>query len=103
MGRLAWTVFVLVQFFGELGPWAGLHMKSAFGPALWFAGIAVMMPGRLLALWLEHVMWNVRLTPLQMTAVFVVIEVAANILFWLLCARLIRSLRRRSPTANPAS
>lgn len=103
MGRLAWTVFVLVQLFGELGPWAGLHMKSAAGPALWFTGIAVMMPGRLLALWLEHVMWNVRLTPIQMTAVFVVIEVAANVLFWLLCARVIRSLRRRSPMANPAS
>jgi hypothetical protein len=78
-------------------------MKSAFGPALWFAGIAIMIPGRLLALWLEHVMWNVRLTPLQMTAVFVVIEVAANLLFWLLCARLIRSLRRRGPMPNPAS
>ena len=95
MGRLAWKVFVLVQLFGELGPWAGLHMKSALGPALWFAGIVIMMPGRLLALWLEQVFWGVRLTPIQATAVFVLVEVAANVLVWLLCARGVRSLRRR--------
>jgi len=95
MGRLAWTAFVLVQVFGELGPWAGLHMKSALGPALWFAGIVVMMPGRLLALWLEQVFWGVRLTPVQTTAVFVAVEVAANVVFWLLCARCWRFARRR--------
>lgn len=95
MSRKAWFAFVLVQLFGELGPWAGLHMKSAIGPALWFAGIVVMMPGRLLALWLEQVFWGVRLTPIQTTAVFVLIETAANVLFWLLCARVVRSLRRR--------
>ena len=103
MSRRAWVAFVLVQLFGELGPWAGLHMKSAIGPALWFAGIVVMMPGRLLALWLEHVMWNVRLTPIQMTAVFVVIEVAVNLLFWLLCARWGRSLRRRRSIPSAAN
>jgi len=107
MSRKTWIVFVVVQLFGELGPWAGLHMKSALGPALWFTGIVVMMPGRLLALFVtEKVLWNVRLTPSQMTAVFVVIEVAANLLVWLLCARLFRSLHNRhmgkaiSPTAS---
>jgi hypothetical protein len=54
----------------------------------------VMMPGRLLALWLEQVFWGVRLTPIQTNAAFVVVEVAANVLFWLLCARVVRSLRR---------
>ena len=102
MSRKAWIVFVLVQLFGELGPWAGLHMKSALGPALWFAGV-VMMPGRALALWLEHVLWGVRLTPLQTTAGFVVVEVAANALAWLLCARWGRSLRRRRPISATAS
>jgi hypothetical protein len=88
-------VFVVVHLFGELGPWAGLHMKSALGPALWFTGIVVMMPGRLLPLFLtEKALWNVRLTPPRMTAVFVVIEVAANLLVWLLRARLFRSLRK---------
>jgi hypothetical protein len=79
-------------------------MKSAVGPALWVAGIVVMMPGRLLALFLtDKVLWNVRLTPIQMTAVFVVIETAANVCVWLLCARLIRSLRRRlRPPEIPA-
>jgi hypothetical protein len=95
MNRKAWVLFAVVQLFGELGPWAGLRMKSAIGPALWFAGIVVMMPGRLLALWLEQVFWGVRLTPIQMTAVFVVVEVAANVCFWLLCARCWRFLRRR--------
>ena|SRR5438874_727206 len=104
MSRKAWVAFVLVQVFGELGPWAGLHMKSAIGPALWLAGIVVMMPGRLLALWLEHVFWSAPLTPVQATAVFVVIEVAVNVLFWLLCARVMRSLRRRGPRCpSPAS
>src|SRR5262249_54207732 len=59
VNRKAWVAFVLVQLFGELGPWAGLHMKSALGPDLWFAGIIIMMPGRLLALWLEQVFWGV--------------------------------------------
>ena len=52
MSRKAWIVFVVVQLFGELGPWGGLHMKSALGPALWVIGIVIMMPGRLLALFL---------------------------------------------------
>ena len=107
MTRKAWIAFIVVQFFGELGPWAGLHMKSSLGPALWVIGMAVMMPGRLLGLFVtEKALWNVRLTPPQTTAVFVVVEVAANLLVWLLCARLVRSLRRRrvgkaiSPTAS---
>jgi hypothetical protein len=96
MNRKAWVVFVVVQVFGEVGPWAGLHMKSAVGPALWVAGMVLMMPGRLLALFItEKLLWGVRITPAQMTAVFVVIEVAANLLVWLLCAKLLRSLRRR--------
>lgn len=101
MSRKTWIAFVVVQFFGELGPWAGLRMKSALGPALWVVGIVVMMPGRLLALFLtEKVMWNVRLTPSEMTTVFVVIEIAANVCFWLLCAWLWRSLRRRRAMAS---
>jgi len=103
MSRKAWIVFVLVQVFGELGPWAGLHMKSALGPDLWFAGIIIMMPGRALALWLEQVFWGVRLTPVQTTAVFVVVEVAANVVFWLLCARCWRFLRRRRALPSAAS
>jgi hypothetical protein len=96
MNRKAWIAFVVVQLFGELGPWAGLHIKSSIGPALWVAGVVVMMPGRLLALFTtEKVLWSVRLTPPQMTAVFVVIEVATNLLVWLLCARLLRSFLRR--------
>jgi len=96
VNRKGWIVFVVVQAFGELGPWAGLHMTSALGPALWFTGIVIMMPGRLLALFLtENLLWNVRLTPPQMTAVFVVIEVAANLLVWLVCSRWFRSLRQR--------
>jgi hypothetical protein len=103
MSRKAWVVFVLVQLFGELGPWAGLHMKSALGPALWVAGMVAMMPGRALSLWVEHVLWTVRLTPLQSNVGFVVIEVGANVCVWLLCALLWRSLRRRRSMASPAS
>ena len=102
MSRKAWVVFVVVQLFGDLGPWAGLRMKSSLGPALWVAGMVVMMPGRLLALYLTELLWHVRLTPTQMTAVFVVIETAANVCFWLLYARCWRTLRRRraiSPSA----
>jgi hypothetical protein len=105
MNRKAWIAFVVVQFFGEFGPWGGLHMKSSLGPVLWVTGWAVMMPGRLLALFItEKVIWGVRLTPPQMTAVFVVIEVAANLLVWLLCARLLRSLMRRRlmSSSNPS-
>jgi len=104
MNRKAWIAFVVVQFFGELGPWAGLRMKSALGPVLSVAGIVIMMPGRLLALFLtEKVIWNVRLTPSQMTTVFVAIEVAANLCFWLLCAWLWRFLRRRRAMASTIS
>ena len=46
MNRKAWIAFVVVQFFGEFGPWGGLHMKSSLGPVLWVTGWAVMMPGR---------------------------------------------------------
>jgi len=97
MNRKAWIVFVAVQLFGELGPWGGLHMKSALGPALWVTGIVIMMPGRLLALFLTESkpLWNSGLTPIQTTALFVVIEVSGNLLTWLLCARLFRYLRRR--------
>jgi hypothetical protein len=97
MSRKAWVAFVLVQLFGDLGPWAGLRMKSSLGPALWVAGIVVMMPGRLLALFITESkpLWNAPLTPVQMTAVFVVIETAANVCFWLLCARCWRFVRRR--------
>lgn len=102
MNRKAWIVFIVVQLFGELGPWAGLHLKSSLGPALWLTGVVVMMPGRLLALFItEKVLWGVRLTPPQMTAVVVVIEVATNLLVWLLCARLLRSFMRRRMTATP--
>ena len=60
MGRTAWIIFALVQFFGELGPWAGLRIKSALGPALWVAGMVAMMPGRLLSLFVtEKLLWNV--------------------------------------------
>jgi hypothetical protein len=38
MNRKVWVAFVLVQLFGDLGPWAGLRMKSALGPALWAGG-----------------------------------------------------------------
>ena len=103
MSRKGWAAFVLVQLFGELGPWAGLHMKSALGPALWFTGVVVMMPGRLLALWLEQVFWGVRLTPVQTTAVFVAVEVAANVCFWLLCARCWRFVRRRRALPSATS
>jgi hypothetical protein len=104
MNRKAWVAFVLVQLFGDLGPWAGLRMKSALGPALWFAGIIIMMPGRLVSLWLtEKVLWGVRLTMLESNVVFIVTETAVNVCFWLLCARVIRSLRRRRPMRNPAS
>ena len=69
-------------------------MKSSLGPSLWVAGIVVMMPGRLLALFItEKVLWGVRLTPPGMTAIFVFVEIIANLLVWLLCARLLRSLR----------
>ena len=97
MKRKAWIVFVMVQLFGELGPWAGLHMKSALGPALWVIGIVIMMPGRLLALFLTESkpLWNSGLTPVQTTAVFVLTEVSCNLLVWLLCVRLFRLLRRR--------
>src|SRR5579871_6445258 len=94
MARNAWIAFIVVQLFGELGPWAGLHMKFSFGSALWVIGIAVMMPGRILGLLTEKALWEVPLTPLQSTVVFVLVEVAANLLVWLLCARLVRSLRR---------
>lgn len=103
MSRKAWVVFVLVQLFGDVGPWAGLRMKSALGPALWVAGMVVMLPGRLLALYLTELLWHVRLTPIQMTAVFVVIETAANVGFWLLCALCWRSLRRRRAVSSAAS
>lgn len=102
MSRKAWVAFAAVQLFGELGPWAGLRMKSALGPALWVTGMVAMMPGRLLALWLtEKVLWGAPLTPVQMTTVFVAIEVPANLLFWFLCARVIRSLRRRLRSRSP--
>jgi hypothetical protein len=108
MNRKAWIAFIVVQLLGELSPWAGLHLKSSLGPALWVVGMAVMMPGRLLGLFVtEKALWNVRLTPPQTTVVFVVVEVAANLLVWLLCACLLRSHRRRhvrkavSPTASP--
>jgi hypothetical protein len=103
MSRKAWVVFFVVQIFGDLGPWAGLRMKSSLGPALWVAGMVVMMPGRLLALYLTELLWHVRLTPIQMTAPFVVIETAANVCVWLLCARCWRSLRRRRAMASAAS
>lgn len=106
MHRKAWIAFVIVQFFGELGPWVGLHLKSSLGPALWVAGFVVMMPGRLLALFItEKVLWGVRLTPSEMTVVFVFVEVVANLLVWLLCARLLRSLRQRrtGKAISPAS
>jgi hypothetical protein len=48
MSRKAWVVFVTVQVFGDVGPWAGLRMKSALGLALWVAGILIMMPRRVL-------------------------------------------------------
>lgn len=96
MSRKAWIVFVVVQLFGELGPWAGVRMKSSLGPALWVAGMVVMMPGRLLALFItEKLLWNVGLTPHLMSALFVLIEAPANLLVWLLCARLFRSLHKR--------
>lgn len=104
MNRKTWLVFVGVQLFGELGPWKGRHIKSFLGPALWVMGFVVMMPGRRLALWLtEKVLSGASLTPGQMTVVFVVIEVAANLLFWLLCARLVRSLRRKRPVPTTAT
>jgi hypothetical protein len=96
MNRKAWIAFVVVQIFGELGPWAGLRMKSSFGAVLWVIGIVVMMPGRLLSLFItEKTLWNAPLTPAQMTTLFVAVEVAANLLVWLLCARLLQSLRHR--------
>jgi hypothetical protein len=104
MSRKAWVVFVLVQLFGDLGPWAGLRMKSALGPALWFAGIIIMMPGRAVSLWLmEKVLWGVRLTTLESNALFIVTETAVNVGFWLLCALCWRSLRRRRAIASAAS
>jgi hypothetical protein len=42
MIRQVGIAFVLVQLFGELGPWAGLRMKSALGPALWVMGMVVI-------------------------------------------------------------
>jgi hypothetical protein len=60
------------------------------------AGMVVMMPGRLLGLFLtEKLLWNVGLTPHLMTLLFVFTEVAANLLVWLLCARLFRLLHKR--------
>ena len=105
MTRKAWICFTMVQIFGEFGPWAGLHMNSALGSAFWVTGIAIMMPGRLLALLVTEskFLWNSGLIPLQMTAVFVLIEVLANLFVWLLCARLFRALRRRRAISSPVS
>lgn len=96
MSRKVWIIFALVQLFGELGPWAGLRMKSAIGPALWVCGMILMMPGRLLGLFVtEKLLWNVGLSSHVMTLLLVLIEVATNLAVWLLCARLFRSLRKR--------
>ena len=63
-----------------------------------------MMPGRLVSLWLtEKVLWNAPLTPIQTTAVMVVVETAVNVSVWLLCARWWRSWRRRRSVASAAS
>jgi hypothetical protein len=91
MDRKAWLFFAVVQLFGEVGPWAGLHMKSSLGPALWVIGFVVMLPGRLLGLFVtEKLLWGVRLTAAQTTGTFVLIEIACNLLVWLGCARLFR-------------
>ena len=104
MSRKAWIVFAVVQLFGELGPWAGVRMKSSIGPALWVAGMVVMMPGRLLALFItEKLLWNVGLTPLMTTLLIVLIEVPTNLLVWLLCARWFRSLRQRRAGKSSSS
>lgn len=104
MNRKAWMAFVVVQVFGELGPWAGLRMKSSLGPALWVTGMVVMMPGRLLALFVtEKLLWNVGLTPVMTTVVILLIEIPTNLLVWLLCARGWRSWRRHRSMASTTS
>ncbi len=104
MSRKAWVVFVVVQVFGDVGPWAGLRMKSALGPALWVAGMVVTLPGRLVSLWLtEKVLWNAPLTPIQTTAAMVVVETAVNVSVSLLCGRWWRSRHRRRAMGSAAS
>ena len=96
MGRKAWIIFGFVQLCGELGPWAGLRLKSAVGPALWVAGMVAMIPGRLLGLFItEKLLWNVGHNPHVMTLLLVLVEVSTNLVVWLLCARLFWLLRKR--------
>jgi hypothetical protein len=66
--------------------------------------MVVMLPGRLVSLWLtEKVLWNAPLTPIQTTTIMVVVETAVNVSVWLLCARWRRSWRRRRAMASATS
>src|ERR1700678_3831108 len=101
MSRKAWIAFAVVQLFGELGPWVGLRMKSSLGPTLWVTGMIIMMPGRLLALFVtEKLLWNTGLTPVMTTILILIIEIPTNLLVWLLCVRCWRSWRHRNAMAS---
>jgi hypothetical protein len=104
MGRKAWIIFGIVQLFGELGPWGGLRMKSVLGPALWVAGMLVMMPGRLIGLFVtEKLLWNAGLGPHLTDIVLILVEVPANLAVWLLCAHTIKLIRKRHAGRSPST
>jgi hypothetical protein len=66
------------------------------GPALWLLGMAVMMPGRIVALaFVEGGWWVGRASRTQDAMLMVVIEILVNALVWMAFVKVWRVIKRR--------
>ncbi len=103
MNRKLWTIFLIVQTVGEVCSWVGSHIASSPGPPLFVIGFILLLPGRVLSvLIVEKLLWNA-LSVSQMTMAEVPLELAIDLIVWVLCTWLVRLMVKRRSSRVPPS
>ena len=92
-------VFLLVQVIGEIAFWTWEHLPSPIGGWLWGASLILLFPGNFLsAVIIEQLLWNRGLTPIQLVAIEVPVELLINAFIWLGLYKLYGFVRSRFET-----
>lgn len=92
VSRKVWAIFAVAQVFGIL---ADLHvLPRAFEPITGIAAFFLLFPGNLVSDMATHWLLGERWTGFQLLAVFIPIELLANLWVWLLALMVLRRLRR---------
>jgi hypothetical protein len=104
MSRTAWAVFIVIQIVGLIcvliSAWASAYEVFSISPAIYAAAMFLLLPGDFISgLIVENLLWTKLalanwLTSRQIGLIELLMGVAINLCVWLLCAKLMRFIKR---------